>query len=147
MWFGQWNVIRILGQCLLAMSLHSACYCFMATSFVHYDTKQFTFPLLFFDTCRTMAVRRLRLDNRMSWETLFKCGELRGNERLVKNQTTTRTKKLQEKINQKNDNECFIWCHIRHLTTMHRESRKLTDKALINELDYSDIEFPVSVKQ
>lgn len=32
-------------------------------------------------------------------------------------------------------------------TTMHRESRKLTEKALINELDYSDIEFPVSVKQ
>ena len=53
-------------------------------------------------------------------------------------------------INMKNkDNECFRWCHIRHLNPQdnHPERIKKTDKQYIEKLDYTDIEFPVTVKQ
>ena len=53
-------------------------------------------------------------------------------------------------INMKNeDNECFRWCHIRHLHPQdnHPERIKKTDKQYIEKLDYSNIEFPVTVKQ
>ena len=53
-------------------------------------------------------------------------------------------------INMKNnDNECFRWCHIRHLLPQneHPERIKKCDKKYVEKLDYSGIEFPVSVKQ
>ena len=48
-----------------------------------------------------------------------------------------------------NDNECFRWCHIRYLNPQdaHPERIKKIDKEYINQLDYSGIEFPVTVKQ
>ena len=53
-------------------------------------------------------------------------------------------------INMKNnDNECFRWCHIRHLNPQKNDPQKIkkTDKIFISQLDYSGIEFPVTVKQ
>ena len=53
-------------------------------------------------------------------------------------------------INMKNkDNECFRWCHIRHLNPQDKNPQmiKKTDKQYIEKLDYTDIEFPVTVKQ
>ena len=53
-------------------------------------------------------------------------------------------------INLKNeDNECFRWCHIRHLNPQdnHPERIKKTDKQYVEKLDYTDIEFPVTAKQ
>ena len=48
-----------------------------------------------------------------------------------------------------NDNECFRWCHIRYLNPQdgHPQRIKKIDKEYINQLDYSGIEFPVTVKQ
>ena len=53
-------------------------------------------------------------------------------------------------INMKNkDNECFRWCHIRHLNPQEKDPQRIkkTDKQYIEKLDYSSIEFPVTVKQ
>ena len=53
-------------------------------------------------------------------------------------------------INIKNeDNECFRWCHIRHLNPQNKNPQRINkiDKNLIKQLDYSNIEFPVTVKQ
>ena len=53
-------------------------------------------------------------------------------------------------INIKNeDNECFRWCHIRHLNPQKNDPQRIkkTDKTFISQLDYSNIEFPVTVKQ
>ena len=53
-------------------------------------------------------------------------------------------------INIKNkDNECFRWCHIRHLNPQKKDPQKIkkTDKTFISQLDYSSIEFPVTIKQ
>ena len=53
-------------------------------------------------------------------------------------------------INMKNnDNECFRWCHIRHLLPQNKDPQRIKkcDKKYIEKLDYSGIEFPVSVKQ
>ena len=53
-------------------------------------------------------------------------------------------------INMKNkDNECFRWCHIRHLNPQYKDPQRIkkTDKQYIEKLDYSSIEFPVTVKQ
>ena len=47
-------------------------------------------------------------------------------------------------INIKNkDEECFRWCHIRHLNpqTEHPERIKKEDKKMINELNYDGIDF------
>ena len=52
-------------------------------------------------------------------------------------------------INIKNkDDECFRWCHIRHLNpqTEHPERIKKGDKQFIEGLSYKGIEFPVSQK-
>ena len=52
-------------------------------------------------------------------------------------------------INIKNeDNECFRWCHIRHLNPQDKDPQRIkkTDKKYIEKLDYSGIEFPVNVK-
>ena len=53
-------------------------------------------------------------------------------------------------INLKNkDNECFRWCHIRHLNPQEKDSQRIKkdDKKYIKNLDYSGIEFPVTIKQ
>ena len=53
-------------------------------------------------------------------------------------------------INMKNkDNECFRWCHIRHSNPQYKDPQRIkkTDKQYIEKLDYSSIEFPVTVKQ
>ena len=52
-------------------------------------------------------------------------------------------------INIKNkDDECFRWCHIRHLNpqTEHPERIKKEDKQSIEGLNYEGIEFPISQK-
>ena len=52
-------------------------------------------------------------------------------------------------INMKNeDNECFRWCHIRHLNPQDKDPQRIkkTDKQYVGKLDYSNIEFPVDVK-
>ena len=53
-------------------------------------------------------------------------------------------------INMKNeDNECFRWCHIRHLNPQAKYPQRIkkVDKQYIEDLDYSGIEFPVATKQ
>ena len=47
------------------------------------------------------------------------------------------------------DDECFRWCHIRHLNPQieHPERIKKGDKQMINELNYDGIKFPVKQKQ
>lgn len=53
-------------------------------------------------------------------------------------------------INMKNyDNQCFRWCHIRHLNPQEKYPQRIkkVDKAYVENLDYSGIEFPVEVKQ
>ena len=53
-------------------------------------------------------------------------------------------------INMKNnDDECFRWCHIRHLLPQNENPQRIKecDKKYVEKLDYSGIEFPVSVKQ
>ena len=52
-------------------------------------------------------------------------------------------------INIKNkDDECFRWCHIRHLNPQEKNPQRINkvDKEMINELNYEGIEFPVSQK-
>ena len=49
-------------------------------------------------------------------------------------------------INMKNeDNECFRWCHMRHLNPQEKYPQRIkkTDKQYVGKLDYSNIEFPV----
>ena len=53
-------------------------------------------------------------------------------------------------INIKNDdNECFRWCHIRHLDPQDKNPQRIkkADKQYIDKLDYSNIDFPVSQKR
>ena len=50
-------------------------------------------------------------------------------------------------INIKNkDNECFRWCHIRHLNPQKKDPQRIKkeDKWLIGGLNYEGIDFPVS---
>ena len=52
-------------------------------------------------------------------------------------------------INIKNKgHECFRWCHVRHLNPQdrHPENVKKTGRKLVDGLDYSCVDFPVSVK-
>ena len=46
------------------------------------------------------------------------------------------------------DEECFRWCHIRHLNPQikYPERIKKDDKKMINELNYDEIDFPLSQK-
>ena len=53
-------------------------------------------------------------------------------------------------INMKNiDNECFRWCHIRHLNPQDKYPQRIkkSDKEYIKELDHSGVDFPVTTKQ
>ena len=50
-------------------------------------------------------------------------------------------------INIKNkDNKCFLWCPVRHLNLIDKNSSRISkkDKKIANAIDYSDINFPVS---
>ena len=52
-------------------------------------------------------------------------------------------------INMKNDdNDCFRWCHIKHLNLQieHPQRTTKSDKEYIKKLDYTGIEFPVTIK-
>ena len=52
-------------------------------------------------------------------------------------------------INIKNkDDECFRWCHIRHLNPQEKNPQRINkvDKEMINELNNDGIDFPVSQK-
>ena len=50
------------------------------------------------------------------------------------------------KHSRNNDNECFLWFHIRHLNPLEKNPQRITkeDKRMINDLDYEGIKFPVS---
>ena len=50
---------------------------------------------------------------------------------------------------QNEDDECFRWCHVRHLNPQDRNPQriKLTDKEFAKNLNYSGITFPVTIKQ
>ena len=53
-------------------------------------------------------------------------------------------------INIKNgDNECFRWCHIRHLNPQEKNPQRIkkSDKQYADNLNYTGIEFPVTTKQ
>ena len=53
-------------------------------------------------------------------------------------------------INLKNrDDECFRWCHVRHLNPQEKDPQRIkkSDKEFIEKLDYSGIEFPITIKQ
>ena len=46
------------------------------------------------------------------------------------------------------DDECFRWCHIRHLNPEEKDPQRIKkkNKKMINDLNYEGIEFPVSQK-
>ena len=53
-------------------------------------------------------------------------------------------------INMKNeDNECFRWCHIRHLNPQEKDPQRIkkSDRKYVDKLNYKGIEFPVTTKQ
>ena len=48
-----------------------------------------------------------------------------------------------------NDNNRFLWCHIRHLNLVKIHLERITKvdkKIIINDFDYEGIKFPVSKK-
>ena len=47
-----------------------------------------------------------------------------------------------------NDNKCFLWCHVRHLNLIKKHPKRINkeDKRLTNNLNYEEIEFPISRK-
>ena len=47
-----------------------------------------------------------------------------------------------------NDNQCFRWCHIRHLNPQRKYPQRIKkcDKEYIKNLDYMDVNFPVVQK-
>ena len=49
---------------------------------------------------------------------------------------------------QNRDNECFGWCHIRHLNPKKKNPQRIKkcDKEFITQLDYNNVQFPFSVK-
>ena len=44
------------------------------------------------------------------------------------------------------DNECFRWCHIRHLNPQRKDHQRIKrdDKQYVDKLNYNGITFPVS---
>ena len=52
-------------------------------------------------------------------------------------------------INIKNDdNECFRWCHVRHLNPLGHHNERITqkDRGIAKTLDYSGVTFPVTIR-
>ena len=49
---------------------------------------------------------------------------------------------------QNKDNECFRWCHIRHLNPQKKDTQRVKkiDMEFLPKLDYTDVKLPVSVK-
>ena len=51
---------------------------------------------------------------------------------------------------QNNDNECFMWCHVRHLnsdgTKLHRIIKKDREIKKLKKINYEGVDFPVSKK-
>ena len=41
-------------------------------------------------------------------------------------------------INIKNDDKCFLWCHVRHLNLVDKNPQRITkeDKKLVSRLNY-----------
>ena len=53
-------------------------------------------------------------------------------------------------INIKNDdNQCFRWCHVRHLNPVKKDLQRVTqkDRGIAKTLDYSGVTFPVSIRE
>ena len=48
-----------------------------------------------------------------------------------------------------NDNECFIWCHIRDLNVQDKDQQRIkkSEKRMVEQLNYQGIELPVAAKQ
>ena len=49
---------------------------------------------------------------------------------------------------QNDDNKCFLWCHVRYLNLIDKNSQRITkkDKEFVNNLNYKCIDFPISKK-
>jgi len=49
---------------------------------------------------------------------------------------------------QNKDNKCFLWCHVRHLNQVKIHPERITkgDREFVQKLDYSDITYPVKIK-
>ena len=49
---------------------------------------------------------------------------------------------------QNDDNECFLWCHVRHLNLADKNQEIITkkDREVFKKLNYSSVDFPVSKK-
>ena len=49
----------------------------------------------------------------------------------------------------KDDNKCFLWCDIRHLNPLNKNTQRITkaDKKVAHDIVYKDIKFPVSKKR
>lgn len=52
-------------------------------------------------------------------------------------------------INLQNSDECFRWCHVRLINPVERNPRRIkkSDKIIAKQLNYTGIEFPVTIKQ
>ena len=50
---------------------------------------------------------------------------------------------------QNDDNECFRWCHVRHLNPVQKNPQRLTqkDRGIAKTLDYSGVTFPVTIRE
>ena len=49
---------------------------------------------------------------------------------------------------QNGDNNCFKWCHVRHLNLVDKNPQRITkeDKEVFKKLNYQEVDFPVSKK-
>ena len=49
---------------------------------------------------------------------------------------------------QNDDNECFRWCHVRHLNPLKHHNERITqkDRGIAKTLDYSGVTFPVTIR-
>ena len=49
---------------------------------------------------------------------------------------------------QNNDNQCFRWCHVRHLNPIENNPQRVkkSDRELVKRLDYSGVTFPVTIR-
>ena len=49
---------------------------------------------------------------------------------------------------QNDDNECFRWCHVRHINPIENNPQRITqkDRKIAQTLDYTGVTFPVTIK-
>ena len=60
-----------------------------------------------------------------------------------------RIKKSEKRTNNiKNEDQVFLWCHVRHINPVKIHPERITkvDKKLVEDLDYGGVEFPVQEK-